>query len=398
MKPEARKLVQEAVRDFASAEERSWAGAEKLWKASKELGAAQREIAKEMGVSQMKVSRYIGCWAVHLETPRVSWREAYDKVRGGSTKARLASLQTRPVPPDADEPVPEIEPEVALLRVLATMERSLASAGALAGNCKRGPEAKQATQWLDVLLKTGAKLRQQLGNLPAERSGVGNDDASVRAAIERDGMLDGIHCRPEDSCGVREARSQHYARLAVQPGDTVLDLGGCIGTFARWAVMDRGVKRVVSVEPLPANAELYRKNTEGLPCTLIPGGVGISEVFTHRVFSRTGFTPGKSDKGWTRTECRELSLRELVEEHHPDVVKCDIESAEFKVLTEYPELGTARALALEVHYDRPLPKRTEQAKRMFAALHMAGWRTESGERPTPKESRTQLLFFTREAA
>lgn len=49
----------------------------------------------------------------------------------------------------------------------------------------------------------------------------------------------------------------HY----VQPGDTVLDCGANVGTFARFALRG-GAARVVAIEPSPANLECLRRNFE----------------------------------------------------------------------------------------------------------------------------------------
>ncbi len=49
----------------------------------------------------------------------------------------------------------------------------------------------------------------------------------------------------------------HY----VQPGDTVLDCGANVGTFARFA-LEAGAGKVVAIEPSPENLECLRRNFE----------------------------------------------------------------------------------------------------------------------------------------
>lgn len=49
----------------------------------------------------------------------------------------------------------------------------------------------------------------------------------------------------------------HY----IQPGETVLDCGANVGTFARFALQS-GAARVVAIEPSPVNLECLRRNFE----------------------------------------------------------------------------------------------------------------------------------------
>ncbi len=53
-------------------------------------------------------------------------------------------------------------------------------------------------------------------------------------------------------------------------GQTVVDLGGHIGSFAR-ACLDRGAEHVLSVEPLPANCQAFRHNLAVEPGDLCAG-------------------------------------------------------------------------------------------------------------------------------
>ena len=52
-----------------------------------------------------------------------------------------------------------------------------------------------------------------------------------------------------------------HPRAAVQPGDIVLDAGGHIGTFTKFALW-KGARRVVAFEPHPVNGACFKQNLE----------------------------------------------------------------------------------------------------------------------------------------
>lgn len=52
-----------------------------------------------------------------------------------------------------------------------------------------------------------------------------------------------------------------HPSIRIRAGDVVLDGGGHIGTFARFA-LERGARQVVSFEPDPSNAACYRLNLD----------------------------------------------------------------------------------------------------------------------------------------
>lgn len=122
MNHKATTLLRQAVKHFAAADEQSWLGAEKVWRANKEEGATQVEIAAAMGKgwSQTTVSRHIAIWEAFRNIPqgnnRPPWQEAYDMVRGGSTKERLGNLRAAEAAKAPDSPgesrtEPEVDPE-----------------------------------------------------------------------------------------------------------------------------------------------------------------------------------------------------------------------------------------------------------------------------------------------
>lgn len=117
-------------------------------------------------------------------------------------------------------------------------------------------------------------------------------------------------------------------------GHVVLDLGAHIGAFTRRA-LDEGAKRVISVEPWPANFALLRENIQDERATLLNIGCGASDLtFTAEKPSKTGgisgVIPRRKPTEGTVVKCR--TLEDLVAEYKPTFVKIDIEAAEYQVL------------------------------------------------------------------
>lgn len=118
-------------------------------------------------------------------------------------------------------------------------------------------------------------------------------------------------------------------------GKRVLDLGGHIGGFTKRAV-DAGAEWVVTVEPWSPSFELLRANVGHYPnVTLLqkavttqpsleltignPGAFGGVSGFSRRKGSQTEIVAG-------------VSFAELLAVYKPNVVKMDIEGAEYDVL------------------------------------------------------------------
>ena len=118
----------------------------------------------------------------------------------------------------------------------------------------------------------------------------------------------------------------------------VLDIGGCAGSFSKLAY-DNGAKQIITVEPHPINLEVLKRNC---PFSTIIEAAVVPEDFEGDSITfyeaKTGnLTIGSTaipKKANTRNEIivNVVKLQELLEKYKPQVIKMDIEGAEFDVL------------------------------------------------------------------
>ena len=130
-------------------------------------------------------------------------------------------------------------------------------------------------------------------------------------------------------------------RIAVQEGDTVLDLGGCWGdTAMSFSELVGSSGQVISFEFLPQNLEIFERNLE-----LNPALGERVRILRRAAWSRTGkrmyFTDHgpatrviPSPSGAFLQEVETLSIDDLVREESlgVDFLKMDIEGAELEAL------------------------------------------------------------------
>lgn len=191
---------------------------------------------------------------------------------------------------------------------------------------------------------------------------------------------------------------------------TVIDLGGNIGLFS--GRVAARAERVLCVEPVSTNLAVARANVEGCGApgrvTLLPLAIGarsgeqvrihLSEITglnsTREEFTRRGGIIGVED-------VETISLEDLFSRHgvaRCDLLKCDVEGAEFDVFLEAPREVLARIdrLAMEVH----LTARQDDVARAEALtrrLEEAGLRcrTEGETQPHGPGVMSYLLHATR---
>jgi FkbM family methyltransferase len=147
----------------------------------------------------------------------------------------------------------------------------------------------------------------------------------------------------------------------------VLDLGGCIGAFGD--VVIRAGAAVVALEPEPENAILYRENVpEALVLTAAASDrEGIDSLWLGSTNSHAlGKRRGRDREVLVQT----MTLPELIRVFSPDIVKCDIEGAEY--LLDWTGLDCVREIALEFHFT---PKRhwRQEAYRVVATIEKQGF-------------------------
>lgn len=148
---------------------------------------------------------------------------------------------------------------------------------------------------------------------------------------------------------------EEYRHLDVRTGDVVLDIGGHIGLFAL-QMYERGVRRVVSVEPEPWNHQTHTKNLASYPKHLaIKAAVtGMLEWTTATLHVNPGRNKGRHtvmesarEDGYGMTVVPCINFTGLVDLVRPQVLKVDCESAEYTFNWMLP--GYVRSLAIEFH-------------------------------------------------
>jgi FkbM family methyltransferase len=192
---------------------------------------------------------------------------------------------------------------------------------------------------------------------------------------ERDGLT--LRCARwyQDYNAVKDVRA--YARLPIEPGDTVLDLGASIGAFPMLVALPAGASRVVCVEPEPRNYALLVHNTrnagevETRPVGVswlggpVPLYLSTASGMGHSTFVR---------RGREAIEMQTVTLASLLDELRPAIVKVDVEGAEYGLgLDELPPY--VRGLAVEFHY-LGSPKHRSSAQALVPRIEASGLRAQ----------------------
>lgn len=141
-----------------------------------------------------------------------------------------------------------------------------------------------------------------------------------------------------------------YAKLPVKRGDVALDLGANIGAASR-LMLDKGVAKIIAVEPDPRNYRLARRVLARLPATVIWAAVGpASGKMTIWIRPDKPYLSSKlRDDGRIPVKVPAVTLGGLLARYRPSIIKCDIEFGEYDLpeLHDLPDF--VRVLALEVH-------------------------------------------------
>ena len=160
-----------------------------------------------------------------------------------------------------------------------------------------------------------------------------------------------------------------YGKLGDMKGKKILDVGGHIGWFTKFC-LDLGADSVVAIEPDPVTAGIYRMNHKGM---LYEGAVVSDgrESLTLQL-SHTYPSNNRSDRevrGRDGVEVKCYDFQTLINEHKPDIIKVDIEGAEYGLNWDIPDFVTA--IAIEYHqFD---PQMLEQQRKLHSSLLAQGF-------------------------
>ncbi len=150
--------------------------------------------------------------------------------------------------------------------------------------------------------------------------------------------------------------------------DVVLDLGGNVGVFARFARQLFPNAEIISVEPHPENRAVYKKFTPD--CTLIEKAIGTGIIWhdsgavngSGEVYLSAGLgypekemdtVPGKLDRFAIETVMPDELISEYVKTGQKFLVKVDVEGNEHTIFTHKASMDALKKadyLCMEVHW------------------------------------------------
>jgi FkbM family methyltransferase len=118
----------------------------------------------------------------------------------------------------------------------------------------------------------------------------------------------------------------------------VLDIGACAGSFSRLA-LEGGAKHVIAIEPHPTNIAVYKKNVPSaiiFEAAVVPDYCEDTEITFYTAPSgnltiSSTAAPGRISSRDTMTVAT-VKFSDLLDKYKPQVIKMDIEGAEFDIL------------------------------------------------------------------
>lgn len=148
-----------------------------------------------------------------------------------------------------------------------------------------------------------------------------------------------------------------YKNMNIDKNSVVLDLGGHIGLFARYAI-SKNANRVVSIEPHPDNCELFEKNCQ--EAELWNAAVVAYGHTGDRVEMYVSSTDASAHslvptRGRSIIKVISVNFSDLLRNVKPSVIKMDIEGYEYDMLDDlfaYAEAKPLQSLAIEFHFRR----------------------------------------------
>ncbi len=170
--------------------------------------------------------------------------------------------------------------------------------------------------------------------------------------------------------------------------DTVLDLGGNVGVFARYCRDLYPEALIVSVEPHPENRATYKKFTDDSRIILIEKAIGTG-IIRHdkgaangsgEVYLSSGLGYPESEMGFMeKFDIDTVMPDELIKKYKPQLVKIDVEGNEHAIFTHEPSMLALRNIdyiCMEVHFyalhgglSQEVREKTIQALDSFKGTH-----------------------------
>lgn len=157
----------------------------------------------------------------------------------------------------------------------------------------------------------------------------------------------------------------------VDPRDKVImDLGANIGGFSVRAHR-LGAKRIVCYEPLPSNVEILLMNTRDLPIEVIDKCVVGDDASEVTFFQNSSKLSHCSASMKTKANAVEYVVEAInfwseINRIKPDLIKMDIEGAEYQILLDRELPDYIKELVIEIHQTNIGYR--ENAKRLISSL------------------------------
>jgi FkbM family methyltransferase len=147
----------------------------------------------------------------------------------------------------------------------------------------------------------------------------------------------------------------HYIKPEVDYTDKVcLDLGGNVGGFTKLAI-DHGAKQVITVECDVRNyTKLSESFAEEPKAKILHAAVSGSDEKTIKIYKGTRGGSHCSTSIMKRStfhdydEVQNLHIQDLLDTYKPDIIKIDVEGAEYQIL-EYIEAYYPEVIFVELH-------------------------------------------------
>jgi FkbM family methyltransferase len=187
----------------------------------------------------------------------------------------------------------------------------------------------------------------------------------------------------------------NYGSIELK-GKTVLDLGANVGGFASMALA-AGAAKVVAVEPCPYNFEVLKRNSPGaelIQAAVVPSPRGKTpfRYANSKRNSVSSSTVRRMNFSGVEIEVPSVSFRDLLDSFKPEVLKVDIEGAEYDILDEIGSIPPyVRQAAFEFH-------RGSEPYRSYPERFFPSEEWESVEASGKRFASLRDIVFTRRAA
>lgn len=165
----------------------------------------------------------------------------------------------------------------------------------------------------------------------------------------------------------KDLTSNPFSSVDLRPGDVVMDIGACVGTFGV-AALAQGASKVTAYEPEPRNLALTRENLApfGDRAEVVGAALVGPAVIKEVRLILSGFTGAHSTVRGNGKRSIIVPARRFRSELlrvRPDVLKVDVESAEYGLFDSLKagDLSSVRSLFIEFH---PIEDREQRVSRV----------------------------------